>query len=223
MSRYDRLVPSLEREVVALFEREINFHVRVEKNKRDLSLRYDWTPHAGFETIDSLREYVLNHRNIQSFLRLNGFIATDGEVISMIRRIDSDGDNRVTLEEFMDATRPAVPLPSPLPSSSVVLEESKRASSPLRRTAASPLRQTESAAALSHSSANLGGAFAASSGSPSRSGTATHLGASLGVSMSPSRRYSPMKASDENELVRAFKEQINLENELEDAKNRLAL
>lgn len=40
---------------------------------------------------------------------------------------------------------------------------------------------------------------------------------------SPSRRYSPLKADDENELVRAFKEQINLENELEDAKNRLAL
>ena len=32
-----------------------------------------------------------------------------------------------------------------------------------------------------------------------------------------------MKIDDESELVRGFKEQINLENELEDAKNRLAL
>ena len=32
-----------------------------------------------------------------------------------------------------------------------------------------------------------------------------------------------MKATDESELVRAFKEQISLENELEEAKNRLAL
>jgi Ca2+-binding EF-hand superfamily protein len=40
--------------------------------------------------------------------------------------------------------------------------------------------------------------------------------------MSPSRR-SPMRYDDESELVRGFKEQITLENELEDAKNKLAL
>jgi hypothetical protein len=40
--------------------------------------------------------------------------------------------------------------------------------------------------------------------------------------MSPSRR-SPMRYDDESELVRGFKEQISLENELEDAKNKLAL
>jgi hypothetical protein len=116
--------------------------VRVEKNKRDLALRYDWTPTAAFNSIDSIREYRLNHRNIQSFLRLNGFIATDGEVISIIRRIDSDGDNLITLDEWADALRPAVPLPSPLAATvaAAALEESKRASSPLRRSAASPLR-----------------------------------------------------------------------------------
>lgn len=42
VSRYDRLVPSLEREVVSLFERELNFHVRVERARRELALRYDW-------------------------------------------------------------------------------------------------------------------------------------------------------------------------------------
>ena len=229
MSRYDRLIPSLEREVVALLEREISFHVRTEKGKRELALRYDWTPRAAFETIDSLREYHLNQRNIQSFLRINGFLATDGEVISMIRRLDSDGDSKVTLEEWVDALRPAVPLPAPvMPSASATLlgEEQKRASSPLRRTAASPLRQTESAAALGgatlgHSSASLGGSAAfRESSSPSRTATAY---AGTTSYASPSRRYSPMKVSDENELVRAFKEQISLENELEDAKNRLAL
>lgn len=151
-------------------------------------------------------------------MRINGFIATDNEVIAIIRRIDSDGDNKIALDEFVDALRPAVPIPSPLPSaSSSAFEESKRASSPLRRTAASPLRRTEGSgtlgAGLSSSSANFG----ASSSSPSRTAT------NFGVSSSPSRRYSPLKVDDENELVRAFKEQISLENELEDAKNRLAL
>jgi hypothetical protein len=35
------------------------------------------------------------------------------------------------------------------------------------------------------------------------------------------KRYSPMKGDDEEELVRAFKEQIRLEQELEDARVRL--
>ena len=197
--------------------------MRVEKLKRELSIRYDWSTSASFSTVDSLREYRLNHRNIQSFLRLNGFIATDNEVISIIRRIDSDGDNQITLDEWSDSLRPAIPLPSPLTAtaSAVAFEESKRASSPLRRSAASPLRQTEvgAGATLAHSSASIG--LGASHASPSRSGS--NLAASLAASYSPSRRYSPLKADDESELVRGFREQIQLENELEDAKNRLAL
>ena len=66
----------------------------------------------------------------------------------MIRRIDADGDNRVTFEEFNEAVRPSIPVTSApvVLSSSTLHEESKRSSSPLRRTAASPLRQTEHAA-----------------------------------------------------------------------------
>lgn len=150
--RYERLVTSLEREVVTLLERELNYHVRVEKARRDMSLRYDWSTRGAFETIDALREYGLNHRNIQSFLRLNGFYASDGEVISMIRRIDADGDNRVTFEEFNDAVRPSIPVtPAPIvSSSSAIYEETKRSSSPLRRSAASPLRQTEHGSSSHH-------------------------------------------------------------------------
>ncbi len=220
VGRYDRLLTSLEKEVVNLFEREINFHVRLEKIKRELNIRYDWSARAAFETIDSLRDFTLNHRNIQTFLRLNGFVATDSEVIAIIRRLDSDGDNRVTLDEFADAVRPAVPLPSPIPVASSSFEEVKRASSPLRRTAASPLRATADAGASHGSSANLAGAFAATSGSPARSFTASQT--NFAATSSPSRR-SPMRIDDESELVRGFKEQITLENELEDAKNRLAL
>lgn len=204
VGRYDRLLTSLEKEVTTLFEREINFHVRLEKLKRELNLRYDWTARAAFETVDSLRDYTLNHRNIQSFLRLNGFIATDSEVVAIIRRLDSDGDNKVTLDEFAEAVRPAVPVPSPIPASTSAFEETKRASSPLRRTAASPLRATADIGGASHgSSANLGGAFAATQGSPARSFTASQT--NFAATSSPSRR-SPMRIDDESELVRGFKE-----------------
>jgi Ca2+-binding EF-hand superfamily protein len=210
---------------VQLFEREINYHVRLEKIKRELSIRYDWSARAAFETIDSLRDYTLNHRNIQTFLRLNGFVATDAEVIAIIRRLDSDGDNRVMLDEFIEALRPAIPAPVPsYTATSSAFEETKRSSSPLRRTATSPLRAEASAANLAASSSNLGAGFGASHGSPARSlTTASATGFNPAATSSPARRFSPMRVSDESELVRAFKEQIALENELEDAKNRLAL
>ena len=195
--------------------------MRVEKAKRDVNLRYDWTARAAFETIDTIREYFLNHRNIQNFLRINGFLATDAEVIAIIRRLDSDGDSRVALEEFTEAVRPAVPVPSPLPvsSASIAYEESKRSSSPLRRTATSPLRAADLDYRESRSS--LASSYVPSS--PVRAATLTVPASTyLAATSSPSRRYSPLKLDDENELVRAFKEQIALENELEDAKNRLA-
>ena len=64
----------------------------MERLKQELSLRYDWTNRGAFETIDSLRDLALNARNIASFLRLNGYYATDSEIVAIIRRLDVDAD-----------------------------------------------------------------------------------------------------------------------------------
>jgi Ca2+-binding EF-hand superfamily protein len=71
-----------------------------------LALRYDWSNRAAFETVDSLRDLALNNRNIQSFLRVNGFYATDNELVAIIRRLDVDADQKITYEEFIEAFRP---------------------------------------------------------------------------------------------------------------------
>lgn len=57
-----------------------------------MQARYDWSTRGAFDNIDSLREYQLNSRNIQSFLRLNGFYATESELVAIIRRLDVDAD-----------------------------------------------------------------------------------------------------------------------------------
>jgi Ca2+-binding EF-hand superfamily protein len=72
--------------------REISYHQRVERLKQDLLLRYDWTNRGAFEAVDTTRDYNLNNRNIQQFLRLNGFYATDSEIVAIIRRLDVDAD-----------------------------------------------------------------------------------------------------------------------------------
>jgi hypothetical protein len=72
--------------------REISYHNKIERVKHELSLRYDWTSAASFDTVDSLRERELNHRNIQSFLKINGFYATESELVAIVRRLDIDAD-----------------------------------------------------------------------------------------------------------------------------------
>ena len=60
--------------------------------KQELQLRYDWSTGGSFDTIDNLREYNLNQRNIASFLRLNSYFATEAELTAIIRRLDIDAD-----------------------------------------------------------------------------------------------------------------------------------
>ena len=91
-----------------MVNREIFYHTRAETLKQELLHRYDWTNRAAFETIDSTRDLALNNRNIQSFLRLNGFYATDAEVTAIVRRLDVDADQKITYNEFVDALKPTV-------------------------------------------------------------------------------------------------------------------
>ena len=120
--------------------RELNYHVRIERLKYDLTLRYDWTSRAAFETVDSTRDLALNSRNIQSFLRLNGFYATESEIVAIVRRLDVDADQKITYSEWADGVRPqlsSVDLGVSSASLSVSrLEEEKE------RRQASPLRES---------------------------------------------------------------------------------
>jgi Ca2+-binding EF-hand superfamily protein len=110
--------------------------VRLERLKYDLTLRYDWTSRAAFESVDSLRELALNARNIQSFLRLNGFYATESEIVAIVRRLDIDADQKITYSEWAEAVRPqlsSIDLGASSSSHNASRqEEEKRPSSPLR-------------------------------------------------------------------------------------------
>jgi hypothetical protein len=46
----------------------------------------------AFDTIDGTRQGALDHRNVSSFMRLNGYYVTESEQIAIIRRLDVDAD-----------------------------------------------------------------------------------------------------------------------------------
>lgn len=46
---------------------------------------------------------------MKRFLRKHGFMATDGDVLTIIRRMDLDADARLTKQEFFSAIKPDEP------------------------------------------------------------------------------------------------------------------
>ena len=60
--------------------------------KQELHRRYDWNNRSAFECIDSLRIGSVDHRSVNSFMRVNGYYATESELVAIIRRLDIDAD-----------------------------------------------------------------------------------------------------------------------------------
>jgi len=54
----------------------------------------------AFQTIDNRGEGFLNYNNIMNFCRMNSFRASESEIISIVRRLDVDADQRITFNEF---------------------------------------------------------------------------------------------------------------------------
>ncbi len=146
IGRYDRLPTIVEKELVTLFEREIHYHTKTEMIKQELQRRYDWNPRSAFECIDSLRIGSVDHRSVNSFLRVNGYYATESELVTIIRRLDIDADQKITYDEFVEAVRPQISvIQSSYPRSpSKHDEEFKREASPLRASGANLAPPTSS-------------------------------------------------------------------------------
>jgi Ca2+-binding EF-hand superfamily protein len=73
-------------------EKEIRYHHRLERNKSELSRRYDFSTLAAFDSVDTLRRGQIANADVQAFLKVNGYYATESEIIAIIRRLDVDAD-----------------------------------------------------------------------------------------------------------------------------------
>jgi len=80
-------------------------------------------------------------------LKFCGYYGTESEISAVIRRLDVDGDNKVSLTEFIDGMKPSSASggqegSSGGFSSSKYEEEKKYSGSPLRRMERSPARES---------------------------------------------------------------------------------
>ena len=211
-----------------IFEKEIDLQRRLDILKGDLEVRYDFSAYASYRSVDKYNDGRINTLNLGSFLRSCGHYATERELLTIIRRIDTDGDASLSYAEFSEFLR------SSNPPARQVLEEADRA----HRAASAEKFRRSMHASSSHSSPLKAGGDASRAHSQGRGAASFH---------SPERRSSPLRESspckvhddhfhrsspsrkpilnirEEDELVHSLRDMIQLERELESNKVSLAL
>jgi Ca2+-binding EF-hand superfamily protein len=78
---------------------------RLETLKGDLEVRYDYSVYAAFRLVDRYNDGYITLDNLKSFFRAHYLYCTDRELLSVIRRMDTDGDAKVGYSEFSDYMR----------------------------------------------------------------------------------------------------------------------
>lgn len=208
VGRYDRLSGEIELGMAEIMEAELALQRRTEILKRELEERYDYTVYACFRTIDKYNDGFLDTMNLRMFLRQCGHFATDKELLAIVRRLDTDGDAKIGYSEFQEGIRSNYPPSRP---SKLELEDRERfarsQSASKAQRYSSPLRSS------SHYETPKKEAASPSRGM-SEARTADRTG---------SRRKSPIKQENEDSFAFNLKRQIDVEHDLERAKERLAL
>lgn len=105
VGRFDCLPRDIESALTELLEKELDLMRRSDNLKRDLFSRYDYSTYSTFRTVDRYNDGFIDSYNLKVFLKNNGHYADDREVLSIIRRIDTDGDAKLNYEEFSEFLR----------------------------------------------------------------------------------------------------------------------
>jgi Ca2+-binding EF-hand superfamily protein len=85
--------------------REVKLQIKAENIKRILEGQYDFNMQLAYKVIDDWSYGFLDSRNLRRFLRNMGVLLTKAELVALIRRIDLDGDAKISYEEFYEGVR----------------------------------------------------------------------------------------------------------------------
>lgn len=100
IGRYDYLPRDIENSLTDIIVKEIDLYRRVDILKRELQMRYDYSTYSTFRSIDRFNDGFIDTYNLSTFLKNIGYYATEKELLAIIRRIDTDGDAKISFSEF---------------------------------------------------------------------------------------------------------------------------
>ena len=85
--------------------REVKLQIKAENIKRLLENQYDFNIQSAYKVIDDWSYGYLDARNLRRFLRNMGVLVQKSELVALIRRIDLDGDAKISYEEFFEGVK----------------------------------------------------------------------------------------------------------------------
>ena len=139
ISRNDKLPYETEWALARVIHKEIDFFRKSELLKEELVSRYDFDNLNAFRTIDVDRIGFLTHDTIYFFLKRLNIIASDDDILAILRRIVIEGDAKIVYSDFLNAILPQDPYyKARKPSISNI---DYKSASPTRKIAVSPTRK----------------------------------------------------------------------------------
>jgi hypothetical protein len=105
----EKLGANVELELTLLLEKEIALNRVIEeiRQKMQCSLQFDDT--KAYMEIDDWSYGFIDQKNLKSFLRKHGFLASKRDLMAIIRRLDLDGDAKLCRQEFIEGLTPMEP------------------------------------------------------------------------------------------------------------------
>jgi Ca2+-binding EF-hand superfamily protein len=102
VGRYDFMPRDIEIALATVIELEIDMQRRTDDLKRNMVVRFDYTPLAAFRSIDRRAVGRLDSLNIGAYLRSQNVVMDELDIMALIRRVDTDGDACISFEEFAE-------------------------------------------------------------------------------------------------------------------------
>eukprot|EP00347_Sterkiella_histriomuscorum_P004864 403358796 len=109
VSRNEPMTREVEAELTKLIELEISFNRKCEDLKQRIHSCKEFSEEKAFLSIDDWNYGYIDKTNLKYFLRKHGHIASTADILKIIRRMDLDGDARLSKQEFYEAIRPFTP------------------------------------------------------------------------------------------------------------------
>lgn len=97
---YERLSHAVEGDLTRIIEAELAAQRRSDSLKRVLQSGYDYSAVAAFDAVDRPRYGRINTTNLRVFMNDHGAFPLENELCSCLRRLDTDGDQQVSLGEL---------------------------------------------------------------------------------------------------------------------------
>ena len=94
---------------VCLDYREIAFNRVTEEMKQNLESNKAFDYNKAYYSVDDWNYGFIDRKNLKMFLKKHGYIASNEDVVAIIRRMDLDADARLTKQEFIHGITPEEP------------------------------------------------------------------------------------------------------------------